>query len=202
MTDLTPHPYLEIAPSLMGGGYRTLALRLEAGLEVESAHSVMRGIAAYDNGRQVNDNDQPNPKGHDRFLNSGVYFRANRLFSGQAFGGFGLRWSQLSTTNYTKTANRPQFGGGYDFISRSYSMRIMVNRVMAGNDWQNGSHGPEFSISMPSPRERHHWFYHQTLGIYRCHETVTEPSNIPLTRSQRAHRSITSYASFGIRYRF
>jgi len=113
------------------------------------------------------------------------------------------------TTNYTKSANRPQIGGGYDLVPRScpvcrrdFSMRIAMDWVMAGNDWQNGSHGPEITISIPSPREQRHWFWRERVGIYSFHQTVTDRGNIPLTLSQRANRSFAGYAIFGIVYRF
>jgi len=210
MTRLTPHPYVYVGPSLMGGGYAPVAGRFEVGLQVESTHWVIPIGAAYDSGRQVNDADQPNPKGHDRYLDAAGYFRpGSALFSGRAFIGFGGRWSQLSTTNYAKTSNRPQIGGGYDLVLRScsvcrrdFSMRILMNWVLAGNDWQNGSHGPETTISIPSPREQRHWFWQERVGIYRFHDTVTDRDNISLTLSQRAHRSFACYAIFGIVYRF
>ena len=63
MTKLTPHPYIFVGPSLMGGGYAPVAYRVEGGLNVESTRYLMSVSAAYDNGHQVNDGDQPNPKG-------------------------------------------------------------------------------------------------------------------------------------------
>ena len=70
-----PRPYLLFGPALGGGGYRPLALHFEVGMNVESRHFVMYAEAAYDNDRKTNDADQPNPKGHDRFLQSLVGFR-------------------------------------------------------------------------------------------------------------------------------
>src|SRR5215467_3026980 len=116
MTRLAPHPYVYVAPSIMPAGYALAAIRAEAGLNVESCHSVANARGAYDNGRAANGTDPPNAKGHDRYLDADSYFRLNRLFSGRSFFGVGWRWNQRSTTNWTKTANRPQFGGGYDWI--------------------------------------------------------------------------------------
>lgn len=210
MTGLTPHPYVIVGPSLMGAGYAPVAYRVEGGLNVESARWRMSASAAYDNGRQVSDGDQPNPKGHDRYLDSGIYFRpAWSPFSGRWSVGFGWRGNQLSTTNYTKTANRPQIGGAFDIAHhpcagcpRDSSMRFALDWVMAGNDWQNGSHGPDITISLPSPRERRHWFYQQRVGIYRFHATVTDRSNRLLVQSEQADRAFACYADFGILYRF
>jgi hypothetical protein len=142
-------------------------------------------------------------------LDGGIYFRLSRWFSGASFFGFGGRWSQHSTTNYTKGGNRPQFGGGYDLMQRpcstcgrDFSMRIEGNWFTAGNDWQDGSHGIEISISLPSPRETNHWFFQERVSVFTAHQTVTDRSNIQMTLSQRAHRSLTCNASFGIVYRF
>jgi hypothetical protein len=41
---------------------------------------------------------------------------------------------------------------------RDFSMRIAMDWVMAGSDWQNGSHGPEITVSFPTPREKRHLF--------------------------------------------
>ena len=210
LTRLTPHPYLFLGPSLMGGGYALLAYRVETGLKVESSNWVMKASAAYDNGRKVNDDDQPNPNGHDRYLESGIYFRPTwqALASDWFFGG-GWSWNQLSTTNYTKSGTRPRIGGGYDLVLRScsicrrdFSMRIAMDWVMAGTDWQNGSHGPDIVISMPGPRETRHWFWQEEIGIYRFHETVTEPANLTLTNQQQADRNVDFFSNMGVVYRF
>jgi hypothetical protein len=205
-----PHPFLLLGPSLMGGGYAPFAYRVEGGIDVESSYAIVRASGAYDNGRKVNDNDQPNSNGHDRYLDGAAYFRLNRTgrFQGLYFGA-GYTWSQLSTTNYTKGGGRYQVGGGYDLFLRSckecrrdYSMRINVDWLTAGHDWQNGSHGPKASITIPSPREKRHWFYNQNVGIYRFHETVTEPTNLPLVQLQQSQRYFDCFADFGVLYRF
>lgn len=175
---------------------------------MESCHWVMQAGAAYDNAHAANDNGPPNPKGHDRYLDGLLFLRPGWLFSGASFFGVGLRWSQQSTTNYTKSGTHPQFGGGYDLIQRPCStcgrnsMRIEGNWFTAGNDWQDGSHGVEISISIPSPRETRHLFFQERVGVYTSHQTVTERSGIPLALSQRANRSVTSYTVLGIIYRF
>jgi len=210
ITKRTPHPYLFWGPSLMGAGYSTLAYRVEGGLNVESTHYLMSASAAYDNGHQVNDGDQPNPKGHDRYLDSGIYFRpAQSPFLGKVFLGIGWRWNQLSTTNYAKTANRPQIGGGFDIAHhpcsgcrRDFSMRFALDWVMTGHDWQDGSHGPDITIFLPSPRERRHWFYRQRFAIYRAHATVTDRSNLSLAQSEQGQRAFACYADLGVLYRF
>jgi hypothetical protein len=217
LTRPTPHPYLSFGPALGGGGYRPLALRGEGGINIESRHLVFKALAAYDNDRKTDDGDQPNPKGHDRYVAGGVYFRPSQLpaklaFLGDPshwFFGAGYQWSQLSTTNYVKGANRPSIGGGYDLAirecslcRRDFSMRLGVDWVMVGDDWQNGSHGPEAAFTFPTPHEARHWFWRQRIGIYRFHETVTEPLNLPLTRLQLSQSSAYSNADFSLIYRF
>lgn len=217
LTRLTPHPYFYLGPSLLGGGgYAMFAYRAEGGFNVESRHWVMKPLAAYDNGRKVDDNDQPNPNGHDRYLDVGIYFRPSSFLSslsflgaGHWFFGAGYRWSQLSTTNYTKGGNRPQIGGGYDLVARvcsvcrrDLSVRLGLDWVMAGNDWQNGSHGPETTITFPTLRENRHWFFQDRIAVYRFHETVTEPTNAPLTRLQESQKGIDNFVDLGIVYRF
>lgn len=203
---LLPHPYLLFGPALGGGGYRALALLFEGGIDLESHLWHMNASAAYDNDRKTDDGDQPNPKGHDRYLQGNINFRP---FGRRWFFGAGYRWNQLSTTNYAKAGNRPQFGGGYDFVTRpcsscrrDFSMRLGLTYFTAGDDWQNGSHGVEIEMMMPTPREKRHWFYRQRMLVYRFHETVTEVNDPALTEQQRADKGFDASADFGILYRF
>jgi len=200
-----PHPYVYFGPSLMGGGYAPLAYRAEVGVEMESSYLILRALGAYDDGHKVDPSNGPNPNGHDRKLESEAYYRFRRGL----FLGAGWRWSRLSTTAFTKSGTEPEIGGGYDFVGhecedcrRDFSMRIKVRWVMAGNDWENGSHGPSTVITLPAPSEKRHWFYQQTISVYRFHTTVTEPSYAALTQSQRDQRSFASYIDFGVIYRF
>lgn len=81
-------------------------------------------------------------------------------------------------------------------------MRLQVDWVMTGHDWQNGSHGPNITMFLPSPRERRHLFYRQSVSIYQFHATVTDRSNRSLVHSEQADRAFSCYADFGILYRF
>ena len=207
---LVPMPYLDVGPSLMGGGYAVWAYHVAGGLNLEGTHWIFRSIAEYDNGHKVNDNDQPNPKGHDRSLNGALYFRPARPgWTSDFYFGGGYRWHQLSTTNYTKGTNRYQLGAGYDLFIRSceacrrhYSMRINVDWVTVGNDWQNGSHGPDITMTWPSPREKRHFFWREEIAVYLFHTTVTEPNYPYLTRQQLADKSVDRFAEFGGIWRF
>jgi hypothetical protein len=200
-----PHPYVYLGPSLMGGGYAPLAYRAEVGFDLESTHLILRSVGSYDNGHKTNDDNQPNPNGHDRYLEGAAYYRARRGW----FVGMGWRWNRLYTTDYAKGGTRPQIGGGYDLFlhpcdgcRRNFSMRINVDWFMAGTDWQNGSHGPQTTLTFPAPIERRHLFWRQTLGIYRFHESLTAPGDPVLTRLQRSDKSMDSFADFGFIYRF
>lgn len=204
-----PMPYLYLGPSLMGGGYAPLAYRAEGGLNMEGKQFIFRALGAYDNGRKVNDNDQPNPNGHDRYLDSALYFRPKWSWSRKLYLGGGYRWNQLSTTNYTKGGGRYELGGGLDWFRRlcescrsDFSMRVNLDWITAGQDWQNGSHGPSTTITFPSPRENRHWFYRETVSVYRFHATVTDPSNASLTQQQRADKGLDNFIESGIVYRF
>jgi hypothetical protein len=204
-----PVPYLFVGPSVMGGGYAPVAYRAEGGLSMDDKHVIFRALGAYDNGHKVNDNDQSNPNGHDRYLESALYFRPGWSWSRSLYVGGGYLWNQLSTTNYTKGAGRYEIGGGYDWSKRpcescrsEFSMRVNLDWVTAGQDWQNGSHGPSATVTMPSPRENRHWFYRETVAVYRFHTSVTDPSNVFLTQQQRAAKQFDAFTNLGILYRF
>jgi hypothetical protein len=208
-----PRLYIDFGGSVMPGGYAALAGFGRVGFEVENRSLVADAFAAYDNGHKVNDNDQPNQKGHDRYLHGAVYWRLRELSHPNWFLGVGYRWNQLSTTNYTKGGSRPEFGGGYDLYfdhQRSdrdcamcwMSARVIVNWVMAGTDWQNGSHGPEFTAIFPRPVEKRRFFLTADLGVYHSHTTVTEPENLGLTRQQLGQHFMIGTYSMGLMYRF
>lgn len=202
-----PHPYVGISGLLMGGGYWPFAAGGTAGFQVESRWISFDAHAAYDNGHKVNDNDQPNPKGHDRYLGSTLYFR----LPSDWFVGTGASWSQLSTTNYTKGGWRPRFGGGKDVFTHNclkencvgnFNFRLSADYILPGTDWQNGSQGLGFTVSFPSPAVRKHFYLRESLQILRFHDTVTDRTNLALTRIQKGNRHFDSSAEFELVYRF
>jgi hypothetical protein len=205
--EFIPRPFFYAGAGLMGAGYAPLAWEGGGGLRIDSQHFLASAEGAYDNGHKTNDNDQPNPKGHDRTLAATTYYR---LSSGW-FAGLGARWSQLSTTNYTKGAWGPTFGGGKDYFHKKcavencgsdFSMRLSVDYVLPGTDHSNALQGPQVSFYMPSPSAKGHIFCRETIGIYEFHETVTEPSNLTLTRQQMGDRSVTTFGELTLMYRF
>lgn len=201
-----PRPFVFAGAGLLGGGYAPLAAEFGAGLRIDSRRFLVNFEGTYDNGHKVNDNDQPNPKGHDKGLVGQAYYR---LSSGWFFGAGG-RWSQLSTTNYTKTNARPTFGGGKDYFHRycsaedcvDFSMRLSADYVLKGTDHMNGSQGPVITFYMPSPSSKGHFFLRQTIGIYSCYTTVTDPTNLFLTHQQMADRHVNAVGELTLMYRF
>lgn len=204
---LLPRPFVYAGAGLMGSGYATLAATAGAGLRIDSRRFLFSAEGSYDNGHKTNDNTGPNPKGHDRGLAGAAYYR----FLSGWFLGAGARWSQLSSTNYTKTAWRPTFGGGKDYFHNTcsledcvsdFSMRLVVDYVLPGTDHVNAVQGPLLSFYVPSPSAKGHIFFRETLGLYEFHDTVTDPSNLALTRRQIGHRSATSFGEFTLMFRF
>jgi hypothetical protein len=202
-----PHPFAYVGAGLMGAGYARLAATSGAGFRIDSTHILANFEGSYDNGHKVNDNDQPNPKGHDRGLSGSAYYR----FSSGWFFGAGERWSQLSTTNYTKAGSRPTFGGGKDYFHHlnctgegcvDFSMRIGVDYLLKGSDHVNGSQGPLLTVIAPSPSAKGHFFFRETIGIYSFHDTVTDPNNAILTREQVSNRHVDSFSEITLMYRF
>ncbi|HEX4424722.1 MAG TPA: hypothetical protein VH079_04955 [Terriglobales bacterium] len=183
---------------LMGGDYEPMALVGEIGVEIETIRLMLRARAFYDNGHKLPEDGDPNPKGHDRHLEGAAYYHS----PAEWFVGAGFHWSQLSTTDFSKQSGGPEFGGGYDLMQKESSVRLAVDWLMAGNNWQNGFHGPEVTITFPSPREKRHWFFRMTATVDRYYTTVTEPNNVTLTIEQRSERDFAACIESGLGYRF
>jgi hypothetical protein len=191
----------------MGGGYASFAAIGGGGFRIDSHRLLLDASGQYDNGRKVNDNDQPNPKGHNRRLLASAYYR---LPSGWSFGA-GVRWSELSTTNYKKSSWEPALGGSKDYFHQhcqpencrgDFSARVGIDYLLKGSDWQNGTQGPLFSLYIPSPSVKAHIFYRETMGVYRCYDTVTDRTNAFLTQEQMGNHHWDTFAEFTLMYRF
>ena len=200
-----PHPYLYGGLQLNGGGYAPTSGVLGGGLDLELPHLVTNIEASYDNAHKSNDGTVGNVSGHDRYLSGDAFYRLkNRWY----FGG-GYHWSQLSTTNYSKSASRPAFGGGKDWIHEygygyrggDWSMRIQVLYVTKGSDKLNGTQGPEVSFWMPSPATKHHFFVRITSTTIFFHQTITSTDPV-LTAQQTDTRSLANFAEFTFMCRF
>jgi hypothetical protein len=191
----------------MGGGYAPFAAVGGAGFRIDSHRFLLDASGQYDNGHKVNDNDQPNPKGHNRGLVGSAYYR---LPSGWSFGA-GARWSELSTTNYKKSSWEPTFGGRKDYFHKhcprencmgDFSVQLGVDYMLKGSNWKNGTQGPLFTLYMPSPAAKAHIFWRETVGIYRVYDTVTDRTNALLTSQQMSNRHWDTFAAFTVMYRF
>jgi len=214
-----PRPFVYGGLGLNGGGYAPLSGTVGAGLRIDKDHLIWSANAAYDNGHKANDNTVNNEKGHDRSIDSSIYYRVSSGW----FAGGGAGWSQLSTTNYTKQSFHPSIGGGKDYFHKecaaedcatNFSMRLQVDYKLKGAEHvdpkgcavpngqcTNDLQGPMLSFYLPSPARAGHLFWRETVGVYTFHDTVTS-TDPTLTALQKGHRSTASFLEFTMMYRF
>ena len=200
-----PQPYIEGGLSLMPGGYSSVAFRVQGGLYENWKHIVADVYVARDNGKKTNDGTLNNITGHDNYASAFIAYRPKT----NTYYGFGPRWSELVTTNYTKGTNifqavrdgdfRVQAVAGHDWYRPTFNMRGQVNYIfppfhesvaypsatVSGKTFVcqgcgNGLQGPEFHLYMPSPEYSKHFYAEFVYGIYEFHTTVTEPCPGPL----------------------
>ncbi len=214
-----PRPFIYGGLGLNGGGYAPLSGKVGAGLRIDQEHLTWSASAAYDNSHKSNDNTVGNTSGHQRALDSSIYYR----FSNGWFAGGGASWSELSTTNYTKQGFHPSVGGGKDYFHKDcaaencvtrWSMRLQVDYKLKGAEHvdargcsvpngqcTNDLQGPMVSFFLPSPAMAGHLYWRETVGIYTFHDTVTS-TDPALTALQKSHRSATAFLDFTMMYRF
>lgn len=196
--DRYPHLNIITAFNLNGGGHSTVSENATVGVSIEKPSFLLSTNGTYDNAKKVNDNTIGNDKGHSRKFNFGGFYR---LKNGWFFGGGGY-WSQLSTTNYVKESWHPNFGGGRDFFVRGTSFRIKALYSLPGTDKLNGVQGPTINFILPSPITRHHFFFYESFSTSLFHTTVTDPTNKELTAQQLHDRSLASYLTLGVMFKF
>jgi hypothetical protein len=51
-------------------------------------------------------------------------------------------------------------------------MRINMDWITAGTDWQNGSHGPNTTVTFPTPIEKRHWFWQESKAFRSKHRLL------------------------------
>jgi hypothetical protein len=216
-----PHPYVGVDFNLMPAGYAPFAFGFGGGLMYDTPHFILDSFAGYDTGHKENDATSNNNRGHDRFLRGTASFKFGNWYLGP-----GARWSQLSTTNYTKGGAafdagswHPEIGGGRDWSTHrdALFMRTQVlymfhpsKEVTSYPDGTscdgcgNGSQGLDVSLWFPSPAnlKHRHLFWRMNVVLFRFHTTITDPKNIPLTQEQVAHRSWAESGEFELFYRF
>jgi hypothetical protein len=188
-------------------------------LRIDKTHLIWAASAAYDNSHKSNDNTLNNDNGHERSLDSSIYYR----FTNTWFVGGGASWSELSTTNYTKQDFHPSVGGGKDYFHKEcagedcvsqWSFRLQVDYKLKGAEHvdakgcsvpngqcTNELQGPMLSFYLPSPAASGHLFWRETVGIYSFHDTLTS-TDPTLTALQKSHRSVASFLEFTMMYRF
>jgi hypothetical protein len=214
-----PRPFVYGGLGLNGGGYSPLSGKVGAGLRIDTNRLIWEGSASYDNGHKSNDNTLNNIKGHDRGIESSIYYRVHSGW----FGGGGAGWTQLSTTNYSKQAFNPSIGGGKDYLHKdcaaedcvtAWSMRLQVDYKLKGAEHVNPQgcslpngqctndlQGPGITLYLPSPALAGHLYWRETVGIYTGHETVTS-ADPALTALQKSNRSVSPFLDFTMMYRF
>ncbi len=214
-----PRPFIFGGVGLNGGGYAPLSGKIGGGLRIDQNHLIWSASAAYDNSHKSNDNTIGNANGHQRSLDSSIYYR----FSNAWFAGGGASWSELSTTNYTKQGFHPSVGGGKDYFHKDcagedcvtrWSMRLQVDYKLKGAEHvdargcsvpngqcTNDLQGPMVSFFLPSPAMAGHLYWRETVGVYTFHDTVTS-TDPALTALQKSHRSTTAFLDFTMMYRF
>jgi hypothetical protein len=216
-----PRPYLAGSFNLMPGGYASVAWGGGGGLMVENKYFIFDSFVGYDNGHKVNDNTLNNYKGHDRFVRGfESYKKGNNYF------GVGARWSQLSTTNYTKGGSiytagawHPEVGVGRDFFANDKFYPLMMRAQMLymfhsnketvhypdGTNCDgcgNGSQGVDLSLWWPSPAKKSHIFFRMNVVMFGFHDSITDPANLQLTQLQRARTHVSDSTELMLMYRF
>lgn len=193
-------PRLKIFPqlNLNGAGFAVFSQSIAAGIDFESKHLLLDGVASYNNAHKANDGTGDNPKGHVRALDASAYYRLpNYWFFGTLAG-----WGQLSTTNYKKDSFGMSFGGGADFIPGGASFRLSAAYAPSVFDHVNGSQGISFQFIEPSPLRQKHVMFVVDTGVQFFHATITDPSDAALTEQQKNNRGHSATSRFGLLFRF
>ncbi len=187
-----PRPYIYGGIALNGMGYEPFAFQGGTGLSLESPSLYFQTSVSVDNAHK-----KDSGTGRGIGLSSLTAFRVRK-----ALVGAGMSFSELKTSQYVKRAWRPNLYSAYDFVGSNYSCRIATTYVLTGQDKTNGTHGAQIAFTEPSPVTDHHWFFHETLGIYRFHTTITEPRDLELTALQTSKRFTSAEVAFSLMYRF
>ena len=214
-----PRPYVTVGIDLMPAGYSSTAFQGTAGVEWNRPYFVFDSYAGYDTGKKIDDATINNYSGHDRFLRGFAGYKR-----GLYYAGVGARYSQLSTSNYTKGGSifsagswHPEIGGGRDFNTRDYPlfMRAQVAYMFAPSHevvhypdgtscdgCGSGVHGADITLWFPSPAAKGHFFAKMNVVIFGYHDSLTSPANVQLTRQQRGNGHLGDSTEFmaGVRW--
>ena len=171
--DLVPRPYAFAGGKSMGGGYAPLAAdrRRRHSHRLPAFSARRRGSVRH---RAQSERQRPAESERTQSQTGGFGVLPLAL-SWWSFGA-GVRWSQLSTTNYTKSSWAPTFGGSKDYFHNALSAREMRARLLdaargrlhaGGSNWRNGAQGASTlsPLYVPSPSGKTHIFRRETVGI-------------------------------------
>jgi hypothetical protein len=193
-------PRLKIFPqlNLNGEGFAVFSESIAAGVDFESKHLLLDGVASYNNAHKANDGTGDNPKGHIRALDASAYYRLpNYWFVGTLAG-----WGQLSTSNYKKDSFGMSFGGGTDFVADGACFRLSAAYAPSLFDHVNGSQGISVEFIEPSPLRQRHVMFVVDTDVQFFHATITDPNNATLTEQEKNNRGHSATSRFGLLFRF
>lgn len=172
------HPYVSAGVALFPSGYQPAGWEAAGGLMLDQTHFVFDSFAGYDNGRKENDGGPVNPKGHDRMLRG---FSALKF--GNSYIGAGVRWEELSTTNYTKINYHPLLGVGHDFsasirVQAAYAFKAqheLVRYPNAPSCYNCGNESKGVDVTLWAPLHSH-FFCRMDMFIFSFHNNPYDPS--------------------------
>jgi hypothetical protein len=201
-----PHPYVETGLSFADA----VTPSFHAGIDLEQRHLLINTGVSYANDRKTHDATDGNVKGRARSVQGSAFYK----FQTWHLGG-GFAFGQQATTNYTKEGRHFMLGGGKDILRDGFSMRaralylpaLSLNEQTFYPDGRsckcnNEGQGVDLGLWMPSPATAHHVFLHIDLTTEVFHDTVTDPTNLAMTRAQSARHAIMTWMDVSILYRF
>lgn len=199
----TIRPYVSGGLGLNSGGYAPTSAVAGAGLIGTVLPRVTLSLDGNYNSARKSFDGTSNPHGYSLGGGASAFYHPEGSIGHWYLGG-GASYGTTVTTNYTKSAWHPHFGGGYDYIvpGKQFSLRGQAEYVLPGNDHLNGTQGVDLELWIPSPAQPGHWFYRQGVRMYRFHDTLTDPNNQYLTQLQLANHSFATFVRFTVLYRF
>lgn len=201
-----PRPYFFGGLQLDGNGSDVLEYLVGSGIQENTPHFLFDGYANYSNTRKSSDNTINNHSGRTRELYAAPRYR---LKNGWFVGG-GLRWSELSTTNYVKQGLRPFLGSGKDWrstrISADYLWTMSEHVSPQGcpvpkGQCTNSVRGIDFLWFMPSPMSNSHALFRMDFTPFWFHTTVTTTDPV-LTSRQKSEIGVGSTLSYTLLLRY
>jgi len=135
-------------------GYRNPTIEAGGGIEVQLPHLFARGELVGGRAAKIETGD-----GESLTFDIGVYLHDGRFL----FGG-GNRFSQEWTSQFSKNANRPYIGAGFD----DRKVRLLAEYLTPFLDAPNALQGPRALVQFFPAK---HWRIDDVIGVYRYHDT-------------------------------